>query len=391
MSNSKPSICIVAHKAYGAFCGGFTGHIGGIEWQTSMLAKWLAKQGHAVSFLTWDEGGEAIEMKEGVRIIKIARPGAGLKGLRFIHPKWTGLNRAMRLANSDVYYQNGSEVVTGQVAMWCRRNRRKFVFSSASDGDFDARLQGLSSSWERGLYRYGLRHADLIIAQTETQRKLLKRNFGLESELIPMPCTHTVADEIDPPPVEPAKRMLWIGRIYQVKRPDRLVELARACPDITFDLVGPAYSDDYTRAVMEQARQTKNILIHGEVRREGVKKFYQNTSALCCTSDYEGFPNTFLEAWSQGVPVLTTFDPDSVVRMHKLGVTVNNTNEMIEAANVFFDPPRYQEMCRNAHRYVYENHRAEAVLPKFQAAFANVLATMTGKPRVMADVEAMVN
>lgn len=43
MSAMDPShICLVAHFAYGALAGGEHGHIGGVERQTSLMAKWLA-------------------------------------------------------------------------------------------------------------------------------------------------------------------------------------------------------------------------------------------------------------------------------------------------------------------------------------------------------------
>ena len=37
------SICFVAHFAYGELASIDTGHIGGVERQTSQMAKWLAK------------------------------------------------------------------------------------------------------------------------------------------------------------------------------------------------------------------------------------------------------------------------------------------------------------------------------------------------------------
>ena len=51
-------ICIVAHYAYGALTGEGSGHIGGVERQTALLSEWLVNNGHDVTVITWDEGGE---------------------------------------------------------------------------------------------------------------------------------------------------------------------------------------------------------------------------------------------------------------------------------------------------------------------------------------------
>lgn len=96
-------ICIVSHNGYGAISGGGKGFVGGVERQTSLLAKWLAERGHKVSFLTWDEGGLDEEVIDGVRVIKICKKDAGVPGLRFFYPKWSGLNAALAKANADVY------------------------------------------------------------------------------------------------------------------------------------------------------------------------------------------------------------------------------------------------------------------------------------------------
>ena len=130
--NSIPSICFVAHFAYGAMAGGSSGHIGGVERQTTLMARWFAARGYRVSMLTWDEGQEDGVEIDGVKVFKMCRQDAGLPGLRFFWPRWTSLNAAMRRADADVYYQNCGEYVTGQVAMWCRRHGRKLVYSVAN-------------------------------------------------------------------------------------------------------------------------------------------------------------------------------------------------------------------------------------------------------------------
>ena len=92
-------IAIVAHNAYGMISGRGTGHIGGVERQTSMLARWLAGRGHDVSLITWQEGGPETEVFDCVQVIKACPRDAGIPGARFFVPRWSSLNTALRAAD----------------------------------------------------------------------------------------------------------------------------------------------------------------------------------------------------------------------------------------------------------------------------------------------------
>ncbi|NLX13828.1 MAG: glycosyltransferase family 4 protein [Phycisphaerales bacterium] len=372
----KPSLCIVSHNAYGAISGSVDGHIGGVEWQTSLTARWLAAKGYTVSITTWDEGGAMEETVDGVRIIKLCRQDAGVRGLRFFYPRWTSLNRTLRRANADLYYQNCAEEVTGQVALWCRSHKRKFIYSVASEPDVDRRLPEVKTFRERVLYRYGLRHADRIIVQTESQRNRLKSGFGLDSMVIPMPCPGPSEAEYRPPepPVNGRPRVLWVGRICEQKRPDRLVELARKCPELRFDLVGPANPGPYSQNAVRLAAAVPNIKVHGPVARSQIPDIYKRAACLICTSDVEGFPNTFLEAWSHGLPVVSTFDPDGLIAGRHLGVFACDVEGLLEGCrDLLTSPDRWRQVSENARRYYVENHAVEVVLPRFERAFLDVV------------------
>lgn len=373
-----PRVCIVAHFAYGAMAGGATGHAGGVERQTSMLARWLASRGLDVSLVVWDEGQPADTVIDGVRVLPVCMPDAGVPGLRFVHPRWTSLNRALAAADADLYYQNCAECVTGQVAWWASRHGRKFVFSVASDPECDPTLPSLPTLRERVLYRYGLRQADRIIAQTAMQAQMLHAGFGLDAVVLPMPCPAPVRHrDTDPatdhhPPVEP--RFIWIGRISPEKRLEVLLDLARARPSARFDIAGPFDGSPYAAGIAQLARSLPNVRLVGRVERDRLGAFYDGATALLCTSEFEGFPNTFLEAWSCGVPVVSLIDPDHLLRDRGVGIPARDLPELIAGVDALAaDPGGWRTMSDAGRDYYTSRHTPEAALPRFEELFHDVL------------------
>lgn len=372
----KPRICLVAHFAYGALAGGQSGHIGGVERQTSLMARWLAGHDYPVSMLTCDEGQPDGVIIDGVQVFKMCGWQAGLAGLRFFWPRWTSLVSAMKRADADVYYQNCAEYVTGQVALWCRQNGRRFVYSVASDPDCDAHLPEIHSVRERILYRYGLTHADTVIVQTSKQQEMLRTGFKKGSVIIPMPCPGPSDEEYRRGGASQgdSNRVLWIGRMCQVKRPDRLLDLAEACPDLSFDLVGPQDSSELTRQSCLRAKAMANVTLHGPISRDRVPEFYKRAGALCCTSDYEGFPNTFLEAWSHGVPVVSTVDPDNLIATKGLGKVGRDVSELaVGLRQVLDSPDSWRKASESARAYYVQNHAVDKVMKRFGVVFSDDL------------------
>ncbi len=394
----KPSICFVAHNAYGALAGVDTGHTGGIERQQALMARWLAAHGYRVAMVTADDGQSDDTMIDGVRVIKTCPRNAGLKFMRFIHPKWTSLYRALRQADADVYYYNCGDLGLGQVAWWCRWHGRKCVYSVASDPDCDPRLPALQPLRERVLYRYGVRHAHHIVAQTRRQQASLSDGFNVPATVVPLPCATPwggvgVSPALGGVGVSPASldgapvaratppngrvpRVLWVGRFSPEKRLEWLLDLAERCHQYQFDVVGAANSDSpESAALVERARTLPNVRLHGRVVHARMSDFYRQAAALCCTSAYEGFPNTFLEAWSHGLPIVSTFDPDDLLAQRELGLVATTLPGLAAALeDVFTSPGRWQQLADKGRRYCADNHTLDAVMSRFETVFREVVA-----------------
>lgn len=368
-SGPLPSICFVAPGAYGAVSGRpEIRHIGGAEMQQVRIGRELCRRGHRVSFVTLGHGQADGVDHEGLTVFRMCRWDEGLPGLRFLHPRWTSLWGALARAGADVYYQRGAGPETGQVSLWCRARRRPFVFAAASDSNCVPALADLPTRRERVLYRYGLRHATRIVAQTETQAGLLRDSFGLGSVLI-RSCSEDPLAVGSPVPFDQRNgRVLWIGRFAPKKRFELLLELAAAAPEIGFDVVGgEASSRGYSARMSEQARQLPNVTLHGWVPPEAIGAFYDRTSVLLCTSWVEGFPNTFLEAWARGTPTVSTVDPDRLIATQVLGGTGGTAPELRAAILALRSSPEAWRGCsERARRYFLQNHTIPAAADRYQ-------------------------
>jgi glycosyltransferase involved in cell wall biosynthesis len=372
-----PNICIISPFAYSAMVGNTSGHIGGVETQTALLAKWLTENtDHNISIVTWNESSSDDEYINGVRVIKLCKRSDGIPLIKFFHPRWTSLIKALKRADADVYYQNCAEYVTGQVALWCRINRRKFIYSVASDPDCDPNLPTLHTYRERLLYKYGLTHSDAIITQTSIQQSMLRTGFSLNSHVLPMP--------ISPPPTSLSHsghmhdgefRVIWVGRIASVKRAEVLLEIAASAPDIIFEIAGGEDQEhDYYQNFLSQAKQLKNVVLHGKLDRDRLNKRYQHASVLCNTSIHEGFPNTFIEAWSHGIPVVSTINPDNLISTQELGIIANSTTEFVRVlAKLKTDKDLWNKLSSNAKRYYLENHSIDIAMRRFLQIFESTL------------------
>ena len=85
--------------------------------------------------------------------------------------------------------------------------------------------------------------------------------------------------------------------------------------------------------------------------------------AVVNTSVLEGMPNVFLEAWSNGKPVLTLqFDPDGVVGRNGLGISAQGSwDRFVEGARELWAGRNGEQDAKRLREYVEQTHSPEAV------------------------------
>lgn len=344
--------------------------VGGEPVQQTLLARALARRGHDVSMVVADLGQADGRSYQGIRTCKAYRPGAGVPLLRFVHPRWTGLWSALRRADADLYYTSCAGMEVGLLALFCRRYNKRFVFRSASDADCDPSRLLVRHVRDRALYGYGLRRANAVLVQGESQAKMLLRNYGLTGRVAGM--------LVDPPTTASTHDLdvLWVGNVYRVKRPDRVLWLAARMPHVAFHVVGGTVPGEAAlhRRMQAAAASLANLTLHGRLPYAQANDLHGRARVLLNTSDTEGFPNTYLQAWIRGVPVVTLIDPDRVIEREGLGIAVRTPEQLPGAiASLLASRPAWQAASDRCRRFMARDFRDEAVLPAYLETFEQVM------------------
>lgn len=372
-------ICFVGLDNLPALAPEFEQHvIGGAQLQQTLLAKALVGRGFAVSMVVGDYGQEDGAIWSGVRTYKAYSSREGVPVLRFVHPRWTKLAAALRRANADVYYLSCAGAEVGQVAMWVARNCRQMIFWVASDADCEPDKLLITFWRDRKLYEYGLRRAAAILSQSVKQQELLRRNYGADSLV--------VNSLVDPPERELSFSdrdisLLWVANILQLKRPEVFIELARRLNPLVASMVGGAQPPEH--ALFQQLRASAadvgNLTLHGRLPYRATNQVFDRARLFVNTSDIEGFPNTFLQAWVRGIPVISFFDPDDIIRRNGLGCAVASLDEMVSAARrLATDSHAWLETSTRCRAYMARCYGEDQILAPYLETVSQVAGGRAG-------------
>jgi hypothetical protein len=301
--------------------------MGGAQYQGHLLAAELASRaGVEVTYLARDVARQEGPVAPGYQLRGIgSSAGIRRRAVLFDAPKlWNVLHELQ----PEVIYQQMRQSYTAVCAHYAARAGIPFFFHIASDIDLDPRwIRGRISGnlpfdlGETAFGAWGLRRASHVIVQTARQGRLLRERFGLNPAVVirnfqPLPA------QLPGKPDGPLE-VFWVANFKQVKRPRLFVRLAQQFAgrsDLRFTMAGrPSAPRDFT-PLLEEINSTANLQYLGELPIAAVNERMAGAAIHVNTSSYEGFPNTFIQAWAQGAVVASlAVDPDEE-GMEALGI-----------------------------------------------------------------------
>lgn len=189
--------------------------------------------------------------------------------------------------------------------------------------------------------------ADVYVFQTTFARdyyskRIKKKSFVIPNAIKPWQRTTTRSENVE-------KRIVNLAR-YDIaqKRQDLLIDAFKTVykkhPDYCLELYGDGPDKEKLETMIEDC---PNIKICGKTLNPAIAM--ENAEMFILNSDYEGIPNSLLEAMSLGVPcICTDYSPggiSTIIHNHANGIIIppNNVKELISAIEFYIDNPTLRE------------------------------------------------
>jgi len=359
MTYAKPRLCIVTPRQRG----------GGSEYQIECLIDALLQlDSHEIFLLVRHTA--APPLPTAYRVVKIGR-GDAMPRFGYTMDA-IPLYRALRSIAPQAIYQRVACGYTGICAWYARRHGARMVWHVASDSDLTRRglvagRNPLRPLLEKRSIEYAIRRANCIVVQTQHQAELLQKTYARTAD--------AVVPNFHPPPKERIDKtgpmsVVWIGNFKPLKQPEAFVRLAARLGDLSrvrFVMVGAPSSGSgdqaWSAALMASIRSTPNLEYLGEQSQDKVNELLARAHVYVNTSQFEGFANTFIQAWMREVAVISLHvNPDGVFEREGVGVHAGSEDELMRAVRqLIVDAALRGSYTSRGLRYAMRSHSMQNV------------------------------
>jgi glycosyltransferase involved in cell wall biosynthesis len=364
-------VCIFGKYVSAALRG--TGKYGGAELQMALIAKTLSHQGIRVKIID-TEVTESYCHHTNLAIESVPKWNRGMRGLRLFSHRIPNLFRCLKATDATVYYARGFSFLYLLLLLVAKRKGSKFILAVASDTDLMSFRDRYKTMYRKNASVWGwlstiipnelasailIRGADILLVQHEAQR-ILAKSRGICA----MSLNNILGDDVLHVDTQ-KERMnnIVVGSLSSIKGLRVLLPLIEELEHVVFEFVGEA-NDTEGERVKNDLKRHPNVIFHGALNRTETLDKIAGAKALLNTSLAEGFPNTFLEAWTLGTPVISLFvDPGGVIKSNHLGYACDGDLTLFKDLLI---RDKYDISETHLRQYVLDHHMPDQAVRFFQ-------------------------
>jgi len=261
-------------------------------------------------------------------------------------------HRAIRKVKPDVIIQHGLTIFSSLLAVYCKGFRIKFVYMFAHDAETGGYYQ--TNRKKAHLFKLLVSYVDVLITQNKYQYNKIMTACNKKTNILynGFPIVKSFTDH--------REHILWVARCEKWKGPEKYVKLASSNNQYKFVMVCNEGSDlEHYSHIRQLARGVKNLDFLSHVPADEMDTIFQKSLILVNTSDDEGFPQVFIQAAMNKVPIISlNVNPDNFITKYKCGIVCDSKeafmNQSIQI--LLSDSQQLNQLSKNAYNYARENH-----------------------------------
>ena len=270
---------------------------GGAEKQIIMLANAMAERGHNVTLISICANNKCYDLDESVEYIFLPDKKTGI--LRIVY-RYQNIKEKLKRIKPDItvnfWFQ--SAYLT---ALMKKSITGKIIYSERGDPG-DKEYSGMMGA----VRSLTLPRIDGFVFQSKGAQSFFNESVLSRSTVIPNPVF--VKAEDYPEVKERRKVIVTVGRLHSQKNQKLLIEafslIADQIPDYTLEIYGDGELKYELQELIDNLKLEERVFLMGTSKK--IHNLINDASLFVLSSDYEGLPNTLLEAMALGIPCVST-------------------------------------------------------------------------------------
>ncbi|MGK0390537.1 MAG: glycosyltransferase involved in cell wall biosynthesis [Maribacter sp.] len=266
------------------------------------------------------------------------------------------------ILKTDIVFLNTSQKGTRFLApllfFMAKMFGKKFIFRPFG-GNMKEYTQKYGS-FQKWLFEHTVLKADILFLQT---KELMEFYASKKANTIQLPTSRNTPDHSLQKGNRPfSKRFIYLGALYPTKGIDHILEAKKQLEeDYLIHIYGPSKNEEYK----EKFERQKGVY-QGVLKKEEVLHCLKEYDVLILPSYYdgEGYPGVIMEAYSLGLPVITTIwkSIPEIVKNEETGILIppKSTVALVKAMQGF-NTSNYPKYSHHALSYFSNNFSTEKV------------------------------
>lgn len=290
----------------------FTYGFGGVERCLSYLMPQFLSLGYNVIFITdTDASSDAYPTPKGVKRLVFNASNSRVHPFHQLQGRCTQWETFIKENHIDAVYYAYSSNHVRMIDFPVIRASGAYLFYHFHCC-FSLSLHTESAKHFYNFSKY-IRFADSIITLSRADTRFFEL-CGVRAYYIPNKCFFDIKQYKQKKVNLRQVKCLWSGRFAPPKSPLEIIpifsKIYQAIPNATLIILGsttPAFQRlQYDKKMRKQAKDLGCAdAIRWEGFQEDVQPYYDSSDLLICTSLFEGFPLTHIEAYAHGVPIVS--------------------------------------------------------------------------------------